>query len=90
MYYSGKDLFFRINDEQLPIFDLYYSLSFNWCYEYKYSLKSYSGERYKYYCLQIIIFRKVYTWSDEYNRETICPIEAKFLANEQKKKRLNK
>lgn len=88
MYYSSDELFYRINDEQLPIFDLYYNLSLDWCYEYRYSLKGYTGERYKHFCIQITIFRKAYTWSAEYNKETICPIEAKFLANEKKKKRL--
>lgn len=89
MYYSSKELFCRINDDQLPILDLYYNLSLDWCYEYRYSLKGYTGKRYKYHYVQVIIFRKAYIWSAEYNQETICPIEAKLLANKQKKKRNN-
>lgn len=88
MYYSGKSADFNLNSEKLPIFDFYTSLKTDWCYEYRHSKRCYTGLQYKYYCVQVIIFRKAYTWSAEYNRETICPIEAKFLANEQKKKRL--
>lgn len=86
MYYSGNESDYNLNSDRLPIFDFYISIYPDWLYEYRHSLRAYTGLRYRSYCVQVILFRKAYTISGEYHKQIICPIEAKFLANERKKK----
>lgn len=86
MYWSDNSTDANLNSEKLPIFDFYFNLKTDWLYDYRYRIKSYTGLRYRYYCIQVILFRRTYTISGEYNKQTICPIEAKFLASEENKK----
>ncbi len=69
--------------EKLPILDWYFNLSNRDSYEHRYG--KFTGEVYRWYCVEMCLFRRAFVVTLKVDRPSICPVVAKRLYHKQRK-----